>query len=390
VAAPIFYFTRMVPDYRVALLERLSDRLGGGLIVAAGRPPNGSALSASLTKPKYEHVELPNYWMGGDAIHFQPFHTAFRRYGRPRAVLLEESPRSVSLPLLLAYLRAQAIPTVLWGHFSSNTRVFSPSNWGDRYRIWLARQADACLCYADNVAELLRPFVSPQRLFVARNTLDTSVLFALHEELAREGKEPARARLGLRSDEAVILFVGRLTADKGLDALLDVFKRITASRRATLLIIGDGPERVRLTKRVETEKITNVRFLGPLNDWRESAPFVYCSDVMVMPRYLGLAINHAFCFGVPVVSQLGPPGVRFHGPEVDYVRTGENGILAAHDDPDSLHRAVEEVLQNQADFSKSALRYARTCLRADQMLDGIEEALRFVESRYVSRQPLNS
>src|SRR5262245_20811560 len=44
VPAPVFYFTRVVPEYRVRLLEQLDEQLGGRLVVASGQPPEHSAL----------------------------------------------------------------------------------------------------------------------------------------------------------------------------------------------------------------------------------------------------------------------------------------------------------------------------------------------------------
>ena len=102
---------------------------------------------------------------------------------------------------------------------------------------------------------------------------------------------------------------------------------------------------------------------------------------MLMPGYLSLAVNHAFAFGLPVVSQAAPdPAIRFHSTEVAYVQPGENGLLARPDDPAAMLETVERVLADRARFSQNAYDYARTHLTIDQMVDGLEAAIRFVES----------
>ncbi len=133
--------------------------------------------------------------------------------------------------------------------------------------------------------------------------------------------------------------------------------------------------------RVAREALTDVHFLGALPAWADSAPYLFAADLMLMPGYLGLAVNHAFAFGLPVVSQATPdPAIRFHSPEVAFLQPGQNGLLARHDDPAALLEAVERVLADRMRFSKNAYDYARTHLTIDQMVDGLEAAIGFVEN----------
>ena len=381
---PVFYFTRMMTAYRIPVLERLGERLGGRLVVCAGQPPQASSLRALTGEQprRFRQVGLRNYWVRGETLHAQPFRKVFEEFGPPAAVLAEESPRSLSLPFLLRYARRQGVGRLLWGHFSSNDRPFSPRHPADRYRIALARSVEACVCYTEPIADLLRPFVPAERLFVARNTLDTDTLFALHDDLAAEGREAVRRRLDLPPDAPVIVFIGRLIKTKGTARLLDVFGALRAKRTASLLVIGSGPEQQAMEERVARERLDGVRFLGALPAWADSAPYLFAADLMLMPGYLGLAVNHAFAFGVPVVSQAAPaPSIRFHSPEAAYVEPGANGLLARPDDPAAMLEAVEDVLADRARFSRNAYTYARTHLTLDQMVDGLETAIRFVETR---------
>ncbi len=380
---PVFYFTRMMTAYRIPVLERLDERLGGRLVVCAGQPPQASSLR-SLTgeQPgRFRQVALRNHWFRGETVHAQPFRQVFQDFGRPAVVLAEESPRSLSLPFLLRYARRQGAGRLLWGHFSSNDRPFSPRHPADRYRLALARSVEACVCYTEPIADLLRPYVPAERLFVARNTLDTDTLFALHDALAAEGREAVRRRLGLPTDAPVLVFIGRLIETKGTARLLDVFGALRAQKAAHLLVIGAGPEQRALEERVAREHLDGVHFLGALPAWADSAPYLFAADVMLMPGYLGLAVNHAFAFGVPVVSQAAPdPAIRFHSPEAAYVEPGENGLLARPNDTASMLEAVERILADHARFSQNALAYARAHLTLDQMVDGLEAAIRFAET----------
>lgn len=379
----VLYLARIIPAYRRPILERLNERLDGRLVVGSGMPPPTSSLRTLTDHGSrgYRHIALENLWLRGESLHAQPFRRAFRKYGTPRVLLAEESPRSVTLPLLLRYAQKRGIRRLLWGHFSSNNRAFSEEHWTDRYRIKLARSVEGCVCYTESIADMLRAYVPDGQLFVAPNTLDTDTLFALYDALYAEGKSAVRQRIGVPVDAPVLTFIGRLIPEKGTDRLLEVFRALRVHQPATLFVIGAGSEGVAMRARVKEEGIEGVHFLGAMPDRASSAPYLFASDIMLMPGYLGLAVNHAFAFAVPVVSQQSPdPAIRYHSPEVDFLRSGYNGILTRHNSTEALLAAVQTILADQERFSRHAWLTAREELTIDRMVDGLVEAIQWAES----------
>lgn len=379
--APVYYFARIVPGYRIPILERLNERLGGRLVVCSGRPPRGSSFNYLLSgrETAFRRVTLKNWWLRGEKIHAQAFRRAFRTFGDPSVVLAEESPRSLTLPLLLLYAHRTGAGRVLWGHFSSLNRTFDPNRHvQDRYRLMLARQVEACACYTSGVAEQLKPYVAADKLFVARNTIDLQPMFDRYDMLVEEGKQAVRRRLGIDEDSDVLVYLGRLVAEKGTTILINMFGRLAGDRPAVLLIIGDGPERESMQTSASSFSAADIRFLGPLSD-EEAAPYLFASDVMVMPGYLGLVINHAFAYGLPVVSMRNPVGIAAHSPEVEYVRSGENGMLCSGSTPDDLYDGVRKVLEELPRYSANAVAYARDHLTTDRMVDGLHAAVLYAQ-----------
>ncbi len=376
---PVYYFGRMLLWYRIPVLERLNERFEGRLVVCAGDPPGASSLGNLVREsmPGYKRISLRNHWFFGEKIHAQPFRRAFEKHGAPAAILVEESPRSVTLPFLLRYAKSLGAGRVLWGHFSSNRRAFDPKrNLQDKYRLALAKEVEACVCYTEGRANLLRPFVPERNLFVARNTMDIGPMFAQRDALAAEGKTAVRRRLSIPLEAPVLVYIGRLIREKGTDMLLDAWDLLTKETSASLLIIGDGPERAAMEAEVSSRSLQGVRFLGTLLR-EEAAPWLYASDLMLMPGYLGLAVNHAFAFGVPVVSLRHPAGgEKFHSPEVEYVHSGETGLLCSGDSSEALAAGVREVLADRERYSANALAYAREHLTLDRMVGGLESAIR--------------
>ncbi len=377
----VLYVTRMVPHYRHAALTQLNKRLHGRLVVCAGAPPRTSSLHSLTRSDAQSYATLPmrNVWIRGEALHIQPFGHVFRRFPRPSVVIAEESVRSATLPLLLRRARRAGAARLIWGHFSSNRRPFSLRAPMTRYRLALARSAEGCICYSEPIAKVLRSHVDPARVFVAPNTLDTALLLDLYEDLQRTGRDRVRQRLGLGVGAPVVAFLGRLIKAKGTGLLLEAFEILRQRHpHATLVVIGDGPERTAMQERAK--ELDGIMMLGALTDWGDSAPYLYAADLLLNPGYLGLSINHAFALGLPVVSQQSPsPHTRYHSPEIAYLRPGDNGELSPYGNVTAMADAVDRILADQGRYAHNALDFARTHLGLHTMVDGLVKAVTYAE-----------
>lgn len=126
-----------------------------------------------------------------------------------------------------------------------------------------------------------------------------------------------RARLsGGHPDAPLLLYVGRVSAEKEIERLKPMLESIPGAR---LAIVGDGPVHKELE---EVFKGMPVYFAGFLRGEELAAAYA-SSDVMVMPsrtETLGLVVLEAMCSGVPVV------GANAGGiPEM--IRNGVDGFL---------------------------------------------------------------
>lgn len=108
-------------------------------------------------------------------------------------------------------------------------------------------------------------------------------------------------------DKKIILFLGRVTEEKGLETLSRAFSIISRKRSDVCLLIA-GPDKwgykARLEKKLEREGIMDkVIFTGMLTgDQKRSA--LSCANVFVLPSHsegFGVAILEAMFFGLPVV-----------------------------------------------------------------------------------------
>ncbi|MDA0874356.1 MAG: glycosyltransferase family 4 protein [Bacteroidetes bacterium] len=376
------YVTRFVPAYRWPVLRAFNERLGGGLTVASGEPPGGSSLrSLSAEAPDLAQLSLRNRWVRGEALHWQSFDPVFRANPGPDVLLVEESPRTLSLRPLIRASHRRGIPVALWGHFSSIDRGVSNATWRDRYRLETARRADAVVAYTDELGTALRPLLEGTPVFSARNTLDTDTLFPLGDTLQAEGRTRIRQRLGL-PDVPTILFLGRLIAAKGVLRVVDVARQVAAERGqpSSLVVVGDGPERAALEQAALAAGV-KLHCTGALVDAQASAPWIAASDVLLNPGYLGLSVNHAFALGVPVVAPAPGPNGTGHSPEWAYVRDGHNGVLATSNAAHDLTAGVLTVLADAEGFGRRAAAFAREHLSMARMVDGLMEAVGYLAGR---------
>lgn len=163
--------------------------------------------------------------------------------------------------------------------------------------------------------------------FVATDTLDTRQLLRIPDTLTAQGKQNVKRRLGLQRAR-YLAFIGRLQPRKQIPCLLDVYAFLRSMHRLDLglPIISEG-DQAPLKARVAEPGVKDVHFLGALPD-ADAGTYLFASDVMVMPGWLGLAVNHASVFGLSVVSHRFGKSLFGHGPEAACVEQCVTGWFA--------------------------------------------------------------
>ncbi len=148
-------------------------------------------------------------------------------------------------------------------------------------------------------------------------------------------------RIELDVDGPLLAFAGRLTAQKAIPVALDALRSVP---RATLLLLGDGPERASLERRTAEHGLeARVRFLGAGS--REDVLRLFrAADAVVLTSLwenLPHTVLEALAVGTPVVATA-VGGV----PEV--VRDGENGLLVPAGSSEAMARAINRIVDDRA------------------------------------------
>jgi glycosyltransferase involved in cell wall biosynthesis len=139
----------------------------------------------------------------------------------------------------------------------------------------------------------------------------------------------------------VIVCVARLARQKNLPLLLRTLKLVRAQIDVRLVVVGDGPLRDELQRKVQELGLDGaVDFPGASpNPWKDLAR----ADVFVLPseeEAFGMVLVEAMACGVPVVATdaMGGGPRRILGANSDY------GILVRPDDPTALADAILRLL----------------------------------------------
>jgi glycosyltransferase involved in cell wall biosynthesis len=147
-----------------------------------------------------------------------------------------------------------------------------------------------------------------------------------------------RARItGGADDRPIVLYVGRLSPEKNLSALVAAFRTL-GETGAHLVLVGDGPARGELEQALDRQRVT---FTGYLSG--DALATAYASaDVFAFPSLtetFGQVVQEAMASGLPVVS-FDAGGVH------DLVAHERTGLLAPADDAATFAGALAALVSS--------------------------------------------
>lgn len=169
-------------------------------------------------------------------------------------------------------------------------------------------------------------------------------------------KKKIRTEFKLDDEDVIFAFAGRLTADKGVNELLEAFLNIEKKYpHVKLLMMGgmDNHESLRQELLEKAKKSTNVIFTGNVSNVEM---YYAASDVFVAPSYregFGLVVVEAEAMGLPaIVSNV--PG------QVDAIKENETGLICEVKDSKSLENAMSKLIEDvelRIDLGNKASKY---------------------------------
>jgi len=175
--------------------------------------------------------------------------------------------------------------------------------------------------------------INANKVFVITRGVDTERF------KPRNGKDSLRKEFGVKEDDIVILYVGRLDLVKGVNYLLQTAKELIPNYKNTkFLIVGDGSLRGEYEAFAKSFS-DNIFFTGFRGDVSE---LMNISDVFVLPSLSEGAANvvmEASASGLPVIA-------TEVGEVPQIVLNGKTGILIKPKEVNDLVYALEKLIEN--------------------------------------------
>lgn len=281
----------------------------------------------------------------------------------PAVVILFMHIKDVVVWPLLFWLRRKGKKVIYWNH---GVNLQDPHN---RLRNLIFgvfhRSADAILLYSENEMKYVAPKYR-DKIFIANNTLDFGTFPTI-----RETPDAIRASLGIEFGK-VVLFVGRIDDKKRLDDLILASQFLDDG--IGIVIVGGG---LTATQRAIIDGKAMIRYLGEIYDTEQINRIFKMADVFSIPGKMGLGINQAMYWGLPVVTEQ-----VLHSPEIAYLKNEVNGFIVAKGDIQALAEKINFLLSSREiydQFSKAAQREVERNATVEKMCSGFVQAIDYVQ-----------
>jgi glycosyltransferase involved in cell wall biosynthesis len=175
---------------------------------------------------------------------------------------------------------------------------------------------------------------NPARVRVFANTVDVAAWEARAERLG-ERRAELRQALGAADEDVIVLSVGRLAPEKGLETLI---RAAAGDERLLVVVAGSGPEREAL-ERLASGLGARVQFLGEVEEERLAQAYVAADVFALLSLHepWGVVVNEAAASGLPLVLS------DRVGAAYDLLVEGENGFLVPAGDAQATTVALQRL-----------------------------------------------
>ena len=314
---PVLLVTNHAPPYRVGAFAALHEREDVEVALVGGDVRHGGGGTAT------DDLPFPARRVDQGEVH------ALAASGRYRAVIAGLSGR-VALPAAFLGARRAGVPFVLWATIWAHPRTPAHALSYLPLRA-IYRDADAIATYGPHVSAYVRGKGARGPVIEAPQAVDTTFWSV-------EGTPE-------RQSAYQVVFVGRLSGEKGVGVLLSAWRASgLQAPRTALVLVGGGRFRAPSSA---TSAVLPVGARTPT----EVRNFYAGSDVVVLPSVptrdflepWGLVVNEAFHQSRPVIATDAVGAVAG-----GLVRHERNGLVVPAGDPAALAAALRRLQADPA------------------------------------------
>lgn len=243
------------------------------------------------------------------------------------------------IPLVVCYER--------WAHTERNAQ------WYRRlYRKLVLFYVDTVCCNGKLCCDYTRSLgISYDRLFTGHMVADTNDLQKAIDNVGNAERD--KIRTGWNAQGLVFLYVGRLIRIKGIEQLLKAWARFEQGQheRATLVLVGGGPEESSLRELAIRLSLKRVHFTGSV-DYDRIHKYYAGADAFLIPTLednWSLVVPEAMASGLPILCS------KYNGCWPELVQEGRNGWVFDPIDTSDTLRVLAAASKSKAELQRMGL-----------------------------------
>ncbi|HBN08155.1 MAG TPA: group 1 glycosyl transferase [Cyanobacteria bacterium UBA8530] len=377
-AARVLIIEPVLKHYRLSFYEQLHETLlkeGISLRVAYGDLTPGSSVANNTVLDPRIGFQVKNRWFCKRLL----YQAVWPEVKEADLVIVDQALKHLNNHFLVLLSRLGLKKVAYWGH--GRNRQSKEGSLAEWFKSKTLARVDWWFAYSEGTADYLLSRKVPKEIITnVQNAVDTSRFSREVEGISEKEKARLLSDLSLPKEAIVGLYCGSLYDNKRIDFLIETAVLLKKKLPSFfLLVIGDGPKENNggpvTSQRPLIEEAARrhswIRYLGP-KFGQEKAAYFALAQAFLHPGAVGLAILDSFAAGLPFFTT----DIPLHGPEIEYLRNQENGLLLP-DDAGAFSEGVLEALLDEERRSKLHLgaRAAGKNLTLDKMVDNFKNGV---------------
>lgn len=320
----VLYVTNLPAPYKIAFFEELSKKINLTVAYERKKASNRNNEWKSDIKRNYKEIYLHGKTIGAEwSLSIEIIQVLKKNH---YDIVLMNGYSSPTAMIAIFYMRIFHIKYVVVCDGMLPASDNKIKKWLKKYFI---SGAYFCMSSGDiTKQQLIKYGADEQKIYwypFSSVSLKEVVDDIYNKEIYKEKVECKSSKM--------VLFVGQIIYRKGIDTLIEAFKKMNNSDVQLYIVGGEKNEFNKITQ-------SNIRFVE-FKKKEDLIKYYQAADLFVLPTredIWGLVINEALSKGVPVLT------TNCCGAGMEILKENKGGKIIMPDDPDALASSMSEML----------------------------------------------
>jgi glycosyltransferase involved in cell wall biosynthesis len=330
---------KFLPQYRKEFFDQLKVELSKNnveLELIYGKNKNSDKLKNDEVEIEWAHY-IPNktlkIWR--TELIWQPC----LKYIKGKDLIIVENANKLLINYCLMFIRHfSKYKLAFWGH--GRNLQDKKDSLRNRFKFFFTNKCDWWFGYTLGTKDILIEQKFPDsKITIVQNAIDTQSLKKYYLDIKNSEILELKNQLGIKNWKTGI-YCGAMYPGKKLDFILDTCLKIKQEiPEFRMIFIGAGIDAIKI---IDASKSCDwILYVGPKFK-NDRVKYFKISIIQIMPYYVGLGVLDSFAMETPMITTSNSS----HGPEIEYIKNGINGIIT-NDDLADYSQAIIDTLKSE-------------------------------------------